>query len=85
MNKDTLIAQIAYYAALAAAKSEDNQNVIKYAPLGANDKEYGKYAMEFLAGAYKAQGDTVQWLATLKDGIQRYPDYKALPIRQHSR
>ena len=75
INKDTLVSQVAYYAALAAAKSEDNQSVIKYAPLGANDKEYGKYAMEFLAGAYKAEGDTVQWLATLKEGIQKHPDY----------
>lgn len=75
MNKDTLISQIAYYAALAAAKSEDNQNIIKYAPLGAKDKEYGKYAMEFLAGAYKALGDTVQWIETLKEGIKQHPDY----------
>ncbi|RGN45028.1 MULTISPECIES: tetratricopeptide repeat protein [unclassified Bacteroides] len=75
INKDTLISQIAYYAALAAAKAEDYDNVIKYAPMGVDDKEYGKYSMEFLATAYKAKGDTAQWIVTLKDGIQKYPDY----------
>lgn len=75
INKDTLITQIAYYATLAAAKNEDYPNIVKYAQIGANDKDNGKYALEFLAGAYKSTGDTIQWLATLKDGVQKYPDY----------
>lgn len=75
MNKDTLLTQIAYYATLAASKCEDYPSVLKYAPLAAKDKESGKYGMEFLANAYKAQGDTVNWINTLKEGIQMYPDY----------
>ena len=34
------------------------------------DKEVGKYAMEFISTALKAQGDTVKWIASLKDGIK---------------
>ncbi|MEG1545911.1 MAG: tetratricopeptide repeat protein [Bacteroides sp.] len=75
MNTDTLLSQIAYYATLAAVKNEDNANVLKYAPMAKNDKEVGKYGMEFLAGAYKSLGDTVNWIATLKEGIQKYPEY----------
>jgi len=75
LNKDTLISQVAYYASLAATKNEDYPSVIKYAPFAKKDKEVGKYALEFLAGAYKAQGDTVNWISTLKEGTQTYPAY----------
>ena len=75
MNKDTLLTQIAYYATLAASKDENYQAVLKYAPIAAKDKDNGKYGMEFLAGAYKALNDTANWISTLKEGIQMYPDY----------
>ncbi len=73
---DTLLPQIAYYASLAAAKMEDYPNVLKYAPYAKNDPEVGKYAMEFISTALKAEGDTVKWLASLQEGIQKYPDYQ---------
>ena len=31
--------------------------------------------MEFISTALKAQGDTVKWVASLKEGIQKYPDH----------
>ena len=75
INKDTLLSQIAYYAALSAARNEDYKNVLKYTPLASTDKEVGKYALEFQAQAYKALKDTANWIATLKDGVQKFPDY----------
>jgi len=75
LQKDTILPQVAYYAALAAAKLEDYPTVLKYGPYAQNDKEVGKYAMEFMATAYKAQGDTVKWVSTLKEGIQKFPDH----------
>lgn len=75
LKNDTLVPQIAYYAALAAAKMEDYPKVLKYAPYAVDNKEVGAYAMEFISTAYKAEGDTVQWIASLQDGIQKYPDY----------
>ena len=44
LQTDTLLAQIAYYASLAAAKMEDYPSVLKYAPYAQNDKEVGQYA-----------------------------------------
>ena len=84
---DSMMPTIAYYTALAATKmaqeaDQNNnkdaakasyQNVLKYADLASNDKENGKFALEFKAGAYKALGDTAQWVATLQDGVQRFP------------
>lgn len=70
LQTDTVLPQIAYYASLAAAKMEDYPSVLKYAPYAQNDKEVGKYAMEFISTALKAQGDTAKWVASLKEGIQ---------------
>lgn len=75
LEKDTILPQIAYYASLSAAKMKDYPSVLKYAPYAQNDKEVGKYAMEFISTALKAQGDTVKWIASLKEGIQKYPEH----------
>ncbi|WP_321331511.1 tetratricopeptide repeat protein [uncultured Bacteroides sp.] len=75
LEKDTILPQVAYYATLAAAKLEDYPTVLKYGPYAENDKEVGKYAMEFMATAYQSQGDTAKWVDTLKKGIQKYPDH----------
>ena len=75
LQKDTILPQIAYYASIAAAKMEDYSSVLKYAPYAQNDKEVGQYAMEFISTALKAQGDTVKWIASLKEGIQKYPQH----------
>ncbi len=75
LQTDTVLPQIAYYASLAAAKMTDYPSVLKYAPYAKDDKEVGKYAMEFISTALKAQGDTIKWIASLKDGIQKYPEH----------
>lgn len=73
LQTDTLLAQVAYYAALAATKLGNNAAVLKYAPYGVDDKEVGAYNMEFICTAHKAEGDTVQWVNALKEGIRKYP------------
>ena len=75
LQTDTVLPQIAYYASLAAAKLEDYPSILKYAPYAQDDKEVGKYAMEFISTALQKGGDTDKWLASLKEGIQKYPDH----------
>ena len=75
VKNDTLMPQIAYYASLAAMKMEDYPSVLKYAPYAKDDKEVGKYAMEFVSTALKAEGDTAKWVISLQEGVQKYPDY----------
>lgn len=75
VKNDTLVPQIAYYASLAAMKMEDYPSVLKYAPKAKDDKEVGKYAMEFVSTALKAEGDTVKWIASLQEGVQKYPEH----------
>lgn len=75
LQTDSILPQIAYYASLAALKLNDNTAILKYAPYAKEDKEYGKYAMEFASTALKNQGDTVKWIASLQEGIEKYPDH----------
>lgn len=72
-KKDTLMSTVAYYATLAADRSADHAAVIKYAPYALDNKENGKFAMQLLAEAYKANKDSVQFLKTIQDGIIKYP------------
>jgi len=76
VKADTLMPQIAYYAAMVATRLEDYPAVLKYAPYAKDDKEVGKYAMEFISSALKAQGDTAKWVASLQEGVQKYPDHQ---------
>ena len=55
LQTDTVLPQIAYYASLAAAKMEDYPSILKYAPYAQDDKEVGKYAMEFISTVVRAQ------------------------------
>ncbi|MBW9203282.1 tetratricopeptide repeat protein [Bacteroidales bacterium SW292] len=75
VKADTLMPQIAYYAALAAMKLEDYPSVMKYAPVAKDDKEVGKYAMEFYSTALKTEGDTAKWVESLKEGVEKYPEH----------
>lgn len=75
LKADTLLPQIAYYASLAAMKMEDYPSVLKYAPVAQDDKEVGKYAMEFVSTALKAEGDTAKWIVSLQEGVQKYPEH----------
>lgn len=75
LKADTLLPQIAYYASLAAMKMEDYPSVLKYAPVAQDDKEVGKYAMEFVSTALKAEGDTAKWIVSLQEGVKKYPEH----------
>lgn len=73
LKTDTLLAQIAYYATLAADRAGDKDAIIKYAPSALDDPDGGKFAMQLLAEAYKAKGDTAAWVKSLEEGILKFP------------
>lgn len=73
-KKDTLLAQVSYYATLAADRISDRAAVKKYAPLALEDKDGGKYAMQLLAETYKAEKDSVQFLKTIQEGVTKFPE-----------
>ena len=72
-KNDTLLPQIAYYATLVADRVGDKDAIIKYAPSALSDKDGGKFAMQLMADAYKAKGDTAAWIKSLEEGILKFP------------
>lgn len=76
IQTDTILPTIAYYASMVATRLEDYPSVLKYAPYARDNKEVGKYAMELESTALKAQGDTAKWIASLQEGIKKYPDHQ---------
>ena len=76
LQTDTILPTIAYYASMVATRLEDYSSVLKYAPYAKDDKEVGKFAMELESTALKAQGDTAKWIASLQEGIKKYPDHQ---------
>ena len=75
VKNDTLVPLIANYAALAANSLKDNSAIVKYAAIGKNHKEEGYRSLMCLAEVY-GKGETpdsTQWLATIKDGVEKFP------------
>ena len=72
---DSVLPQIAYYAGMTASRIEDFDAVLKYSPYAVDDKEVGSYAMEFIARAWSIKGDSVKWMNTLKEGLEKYPQH----------
>lgn len=62
-----------YYPALASYNLENWNNVLKYAQVATADEEVGETATEMLCDAYGNLKDTTSWLATLKEGLIKYP------------
>ena len=72
---DSFLAMNAYYASRVAYLIQDWDGIVKYAPYGVKDEEFGKHTMELYCLALKEKGDTDTWVAALQDGVKLYPDY----------
>lgn len=70
---DTMLPMISYYATLAATRLEKYDAVLKYADAGSLDKENGSNALQLKAEAYKKLGDTDKYVATLNEGMTKFP------------
>ena len=73
-RQDTLIPNVAYFACLTALKVSDYELVSRFASYALNSAEYAQYAMELICTASLQQGDTLKYMESLREGMQRYPD-----------
>lgn len=75
VKNDTLVPLIANYAVMAANSLNDNNSVIKYAPLGKNHKEEGWRSLMCLADAYSKgeTPDSTKWMETIKRRCRKIP------------
>lgn len=74
ISSDENYKTIAYYGTLAAARLENNAEIINLAPLAIADSQEGMQALEFLSQAYKATEDFDGMTATLQKGIEMFPE-----------
>ncbi len=73
METDTLMYEIAYYATLAGLKMEDYNKALKYIDLAEKKTDIAQKAVEYKALSHLNLGDTISWLNTLKEGVEKYP------------
>lgn len=74
VSEDQYYSTIAYYATLAGLRLEDYAAIEKVAPLAVNDTtEEAMQALEILALSYQKQDKTDEFLATLKQGVEKFP------------
>lgn len=66
-------AYYSYFPALAAFNMQDWEKTLKYAKIAVDDEENGEIATEFICESYGEMGDTVKWLAAVKEGLVKYP------------
>lgn len=74
MESDSLICEIAYYATLAGLKLEDYNKALQYVDLAMAKEDVAQKAVEYKAMSYLNLGDTINWLKTLKVGVEKYPE-----------
>ena len=74
METDSLICEIAYYATLAGLKLEDYNKALQYVDLAMAKEDVAQKAVEYKAMSYLNLGDTINWLKTLKVGVEKYPE-----------
>lgn len=71
---DTTYNQIKYYAALAALRSEKNNEALTLLnELSASNYSAKQSVYELLASVYQSQNDTTKYVKALKDGMEAYP------------
>ena len=66
---------IAYYAALAGMRLEDYAAIEQAAPLAVDTTKEGMQALEILSYAYKNQNKNEEFLATLNEGLEKFPEH----------
>ncbi|MGB0391711.1 MAG: tetratricopeptide repeat protein [Salibacteraceae bacterium] len=71
-----------YYAANAAAASEDHENAIKYYEKIKGTGYQNGVAYSKIAGEYKAMGDSAKAISAISEGRATYPDNQSLLIAE---
>ena len=67
--------EAAYWALFSGYKLSKPALALKYADLAKRDTSHLEYTLQYLSETYKSLNDTAAYVATLKEGIERYLDY----------
>jgi hypothetical protein len=72
-KNDKRLPEAAYWATYCGYRLKDADKTLQYQTLARRDTIYTKYFLQFIAEAYRWQGNDSAYVATLEEGFQRYP------------
>lgn len=72
-ENDQRIPEAAYWAVFCGYKLKDAKKVYHHTYHALKDTAHTESMMQLLAATYMLDGDTARYVATLADGVQRYP------------
>lgn len=72
---DKNLPEAAYWALFCSYKQNDLNSMLAYKSLAEQDVEHHAYVLQYLAEAYRALGDTTQYLASVTEGYDLYPRF----------
>lgn len=67
--------EAAYWALFSGYKLSKPALTLKYADIAKRDTSHLEYTLQYLCETYKSLNDTAAYIATLKEGVERYLDY----------
>ena len=67
--------EAAYWALFSGYKLSKPTLTLKYADIAKRDTSHLEYTLQYLCETYKSLNDTAAYVATLKEGVERYLDY----------
>ncbi len=74
-QKDKFLPTAAYYAVYAGYKMKDTKATLHHSYEALKDSLHYNYMLQYLAETYKLEGDTVRYVASLKEGFRRVPRF----------
>ncbi len=74
-QNDKHLPTAAYYAVYSGYKMQDPKATLHHSYEALKDTVHYNYMLQYLAETYKLEGDTVRYLASLKEGFGRVPKF----------
>ncbi len=72
-ERDTLMPEVAYWAAYSAYKQKDISALRKHAPLALTRPQRREQTMQYVAESYQLEKDTAAYHRQLREGFDEYP------------
>ena len=74
-QQDTMMATAAYWAVVCGQHVGDPQMTLQYSQLALKDEGKAQFTLQYMCEAYRLQKDEANYVATLREGFNRFPDY----------
>lgn len=74
-ERDTFMAEAAYWACYAGLREGQPLHILKYADLALQDTAKASFTLQYVAEAYSSLADSARYEQTLLEGFRRYPEH----------